>query len=136
MFKPFAAAMVATSLLAGAATAQDGTLEPEAIEALFPGHYEAIVTGGYRLLIAAKEDGSLMGRAFGREDKGAWKMVDNELCVAWRSWTSGKFKCGSILQNGEWYVATDKTGDKTMRFRAIDKRVVMAAEVGRRAVRD
>jgi hypothetical protein len=45
-------------------------MEPEAIAALFPGHYEARVAGGYKLMIAAKEDGSMMGRAFGREDKG------------------------------------------------------------------
>ena len=124
----FAAAIAVLSL---PAAADDLSLEPEAIAALFPGHYEARVAGGYRLLIAAKEDGSLMGRAFGKEDKGAWKLEDNKLCVAWRSWTRGKFKCGSIVQNGDWYVATNAEDGDTMQFRPVDKRVVMAAEVGR-----
>jgi hypothetical protein len=124
----FAAAIAVFSL---PATADDLSLEPEAITALFPGHYEARVAGGYRLLIAAKEDGSLMGRAFGKEDKGAWKLEDNKLCVAWRSWTRGKFRCGSIVQNGDWYVATNAEDGDTMQFRPVDKRVVMAAEVGR-----
>ena len=73
----------------------------------------------------------MMGRAFGKEDKGAWKLEDNKLCVAWRSWTRGKFKCGSIVQNGDWYVATNAEDGDTMQFRPVDKRVVMAAEVGR-----
>ena len=124
----FAAAIAVFSL---SAAADDLSLEPEAIAALFPGHYEARVAGGYRLLIAAKEDGSMMGRAFGKEDKGAWKLEDNKLCVAWRSWTRGKFKCGSIVQNGDWYVATNAEDGDTMQFRPVDKRVVMAAEVGR-----
>lgn len=137
MIKSFAAALAAAAIFAvPAAHADELALEPEAIAALFPGHYEARVAGGYRLLIAAKEDGSMLGRAFGREDKGAWKLEDNKLCVAWRSWTRGKFKCGSIVQNGGWYVATnDKDGDK-MQFRPVDKREMMTAEVGRKAGRD
>ena len=123
-----AAAIAVTSL---PAAAEDLSLEPEAIAALFPGHYEARVAGGYRLLIAAKEDGSMMGRAFGKEDKGAWKLEDNKLCVAWRSWTRGKFKCGSITQNGDWFVATNAEDGDTMQFRPVDRKVVMAAQVGR-----
>lgn len=136
MFKTFAAVLAAGIALAAPANAEEMALEPEAIAALFPGHYEARVAGGYKLLIAAREDGSMMGRAFGREDKGQWKLVDNQLCVAWRSWTSGKFKCGSIAQHGDWFVATSEKGDKTMKFRAVDKRTVMSAQVGRRVASD
>ena len=129
----FAAAIAVFSL---PAAADDLSLEPEAIAALFPGHYEARVAGGYRLLIAAKEDGSMMGRAFGKEDKGAWKLEDNKLCVAWRSWTRGKFKCGSIVQNGDWYVATNAEGSDTMQFRPVDRKVVMSVQVGQKSRSD
>jgi hypothetical protein len=136
MIKTVAALLAAGIVFTAPAQAEEIAMEPEAIAALFPGHYEARVAGGYKLMIAAKEDGSMMGRAFGREDKGQWKLEENRLCVAWRSWTSGKFKCGSIAQNGDWFVATSEKGDKTMKFRAVDKRTVMSTKVGRRAASD
>jgi hypothetical protein len=112
------------------------TLESEALEGLFPGHYEARVAGGYRLLIAAKDDGTMMGRAFGKEDKGKWVVKDEELCISWRSWTSGKYKCGSITQNGDWFVATNSKDGEKMKFKPVDKREVYAARIGRRVARD
>lgn len=120
----------------GSAAAEELNLEPEVLTGLFPGHYEARVAGGYRLLIAAKEDGTMMGRAFGKQDKGKWKVEDDKLCVAWKSWTRGKYRCGTIVQNGEWFVATSDKGDKTMKFRPVDKREVMSARVGRRVGSD
>ena len=136
MYKTIAAVLATGIALAAPAQAGENSLEPEAIAALFPGHYEARVAGGYKLMIAAREDGSMMGRAFGREDRGQWKLEDNRLCVAWRSWTSGKYKCGSIAQHGDWFVATSERGDKTMKFRAVDKRTVMSTKVGRRVASD
>ncbi|MEE4237314.1 MAG: hypothetical protein V2I51_11395 [Anderseniella sp.] len=133
-----AAAAIAAALAVSSlpATANDLSLEPEAIAALFPGHYEARVAGGYVLMIAAKEDGSMMGRAFGKEDKGVWKLEDDKLCVSWNSWTRGKFKCGSIVQNGDWYVAINAQGGDTMQFRPVDRRVVMSAQVGQKRRND
>ncbi len=137
--KKFLAALVCSLPLAMQTTvsvAEDLSLEPEAIEGLFPGHYEAQVAGGYRLLIAAKSDGTMMGRAFGREDKGKWVIKDEELCISWRSWTRGKYKCGSIMQNGEWYVATNTQDGETMKFKPVSKREVYSASVNTARVRD
>ncbi|MEM9472951.1 MAG: hypothetical protein AAGA00_13415 [Pseudomonadota bacterium] len=139
----FAATMLAFSL-AGIAQAEQPadsqadelSMESEALEGLFPGHYEARVAGGYRLLISAKDDGTMLGRAFGKEDKGVWVIKDQELCIAWRSWTRGEYKCGAITQNGDWFVATNSKNGETMKFKAINKRDVYAARVGRRASRD
>jgi hypothetical protein len=69
MYKTIAAVLATGIALAVPAQADEVSLEPEAIAALFPGHYEARVAGGYKLMIAAREDGSMMGRAFGREDR-------------------------------------------------------------------
>ena len=112
------------------------SMEPDALEGLFPGHYEARVAGGYRLLISAKDDGTMLGRAFGKEDKGMWVIKNEELCIAWRSWTRGKYKCGAITRNGDWFVATNSKNGETMKFKAINKRDVYAARVGRRVSRD
>ena len=139
----FAATMLAFSI-AGVAQAEQPagvpadelSMEPDALEGLFPGHYEAHVAGGYRLLISAKDDGTMLGRAFGKEDKGAWVIKDEELCIAWRSWTRGKYKCGAITQNGDWFVATNSKNGETMKFKAVNKRDVYTARVGRRASRD
>ncbi len=139
----FAATMLAFSL-AGIAQAEQPadsqadelSMESEALEGLFPGHYEARVAGGYRLLISANDDGTMLGRAFGKEDKGVWVIKDQELCIAWRSWTRGEYKCGAITQNGDWFVATNSKNGETMKFKAINKRDVYAARVGRRASRD
>jgi len=141
----FAASMLALCL-AGAAQAgqpdavvpvdDELSLEPDALEGLFPGHYEARVAGGYRLLIAAKEDGTMLGRAFGKEDSGLWVIKDEELCISWRSWTRGEYKCGAITQNGDWFVATNSKNGETMMFKAINKREVYTARVGRRVARD
>jgi hypothetical protein len=132
-----ALATVLPLMMAAPSSAEDDfTLEPEALANLFPGHYEARVAGGYKLMIAAREDGTMMGRAFGREDRGVWKLADNQLCVAWRSWTRGEFKCGSIVQHGEWFVAINANDGNTMRFKPVDKRDVYASRVGRRVARD
>ncbi len=139
----FAATMLAFPL-AGIAQAEQPAdspadellMESDALEGLFPGHYEARVAGGYRLLISAKDDGTMLGRAFGKEDKGVWVIKDEELCIAWRSWTRGQYKCGAITQNGDWFVATNSKNGETMKFKAIKKRDVYAARVGRRASRD
>ena len=127
---------VSSVVLAGSAQAEETTLDNESISGLFPGHYEARVIGGYRMLIAAEEDGSMMGRAFGREDKGHWEVRENELCVAWLSWTRGKYKCGTITQEGDWFVATNGENGNTMHFRPVEKRDVYAARVGRRIAAD
>ena len=140
MTKPvFAAATLMLALavpFVGTAHSDETTLQTTALEGLFPGHYEARVAGGYRLLIAAKEDGTMLGRAFGKEDKGKWVVKDEELCISWRSWTRGKYKCGTITQNGEWFVATNTKDGETMQFKPVDKREVYTAQIGRKAARD
>ncbi len=139
----FAATMLAFSFAGVAqaeqpagAPADELSMESNALEGLFPGHYEARVAGGYRLLISAKGDGTMLGRAFGKEDRGVWVIKNEQLCIAWRSWTRGKYKCGAITQNGKWFVATNSKNGETMKFRAVNKRDVYTARVGRRASRD
>lgn len=115
---PLIAAIAAMSL-APAARAGETQLSAASIHGLFPGYYEAKVYGGYTLLIAARADGRLDGTAFGTTDRGNWRIVGDELCVAWFHWTSGQDKCGQILQTGGWYVAYSADEGQLLRFRAI-----------------
>lgn len=121
------AALGLAALCAGslAASAGQATLDASAIQALFPGHYEASVAGGYILLISAHGDGSLDGRAFGREDKGRWEIAGDRLCVSWSQWTKGKPKCGDIAQVGSWFTATNAEDGEMLRFRATTPEAIL-----------
>jgi hypothetical protein len=108
----------AATVLAPAALAAGAPMGATSIAGLFPGYYEAQVQG-YTLLISATTDGSLHGKAFGREDTGRWQIVGDRLCVSWSQWTKGKNKCGDIVRNGSWYVATNAAEGEVLRFTAI-----------------
>jgi hypothetical protein len=114
-----AAAAMGLFCLASSAQAGDQSLDASAIHGLFPGYYHAEVMGGYELLIAAKSNGRLQGKAFGAEDKGRWTVVGNRLCVSWSHWTDGKSKCGNIVRTGRWYVARDDKNEQLLRFTAM-----------------
>jgi hypothetical protein len=109
---------VAAACLAPAALADQTRLDADAISGLFPGYYEAEVSG-YTLLIAASTGGRLQGKAFGREDRGTWTIVGDQLCVAWNRWTDGEAKCGEITRKGAWYVAYNAAEGQLLRFTAI-----------------
>ena len=92
-------------------------LSAQSIKNLFPGHYEARVKG-YKILFSAHRGGKLVGQAFGRTDRGKWSVRGRRLCMAWRKWTEGKVKCGSVSKQGKWYVASDAEG-QVLSFRPV-----------------
>ena len=129
------AAMAIMCFLAPAYAGQT-SLDAASIKQLFPGYYQAEVQGGYTLLIYANAGGRLEGKAFGREDKGKWTIIGDQLCVSWKSWTKGQSKCGEIFSAGDWYIARNQQDGQLLRFTAIaaDKyvqRVASASEIGR-----
>ncbi len=131
-----ASAALAIACFLAPAHADEASLNAASIQQLFPGYYQAEVQGGYTLLIYAKSSGRLEGKAFGREDRGTWTIVGNQLCVSWRSWTKGQSKCGEIVRTGGWYVARNQQEGQLLRFTAIaaDKfaqRVASATDIDR-----
>jgi len=114
-----AAAAMGMLCLAASAQAGDQSLNAGAIQGLFPGYYKAEVMGGYTLLIAAKANGRLEGKAFGHEDKGRWTVVGDRLCVSWSRWTDGKSKCGDIVKSGSWFIARNDKNEPLLRFASI-----------------
>jgi hypothetical protein len=99
-------------------TPKYGRLVPtQALKALFPGRFEAIVQGGYHLSIDARRNGTLKARAIlGISDKGRWVVRRSDLCIAFAKWTKGKAKCGTVRQAGAWYIAS-KRGTERFRFK-------------------
>lgn len=109
------AAIAALGLLATAAYAGSNGLDARSIKGLFPGYFEAKVQG-YRVQFTGLGNGTLKGVAYGQQDQGYWSVKDNNLCVAWKEWTKGKSKCGSISQKSGWFVASNSSGE-ILRFR-------------------
>ena len=102
-------------LLATSGQAGAGNLDGGWIKGLFPGYFEAKVKG-YRVLFAGYRNGRLKGEAYGRQDQGHWFVKGDSLCVSWEQWTKGKTMCGSISQQGGWFVAS-AGGDEILKFR-------------------
>jgi len=107
--------IIAWGLLGSAAQAGAGSLDGSSIKGLFPGYFEARVQG-YTIYFAGTRNGSLKGQSYGRQDRGTWFVKGNSLCVAWKEWTKGKAKCGSIAQKGGWFVASNGEGEM-LKFR-------------------
>jgi hypothetical protein len=127
---------VAVTFAAPVAKADETHLAGSSIRGLFPGYYKAEVQGGYTLFISAKTGGRLDGMAFGREDKGKWTIVGDQLCVSWKRWTKGQTKCGEIVRSGAWYIARSRKEGQLLRFTAIaadkfSQQVASASEINR-----
>jgi hypothetical protein len=113
------AALVAVLvLLATSGQADAGNPDGGWIKGLFPGYFEAKVQG-YRILFAGYRNGSLKGEAYGRQDQGHWFVKGDALCVSWEKWTKGKTTCGSISQQGGWFVASGGSGEMLKFRRAV-----------------
>ena len=110
-----ATALAVTGLFVTGAHAGAGTLDGNWIKGLFPGYFEAKVQG-YRVLFSGYRNGSLTGEAYGKQDRGHWFVKGNTLCVSWDEWTKGKIQCGSISQQGGWFVASGADGE-LLKFR-------------------
>lgn len=115
MSKTVAAMAAGLGLLMAAGAASAGGLDGKSIKRIFPGQFEAKVQG-YRVYFAGYSNGGLAGQAYGQEDQGRWYVNGNTLCVSWKKWTKGKAKCGSIAQQGGWFVASNGAGE-VLKFR-------------------
>lgn len=108
-------ALAAIGLLAPMGQVYAGSLDGGAIKGLFPGYFEATAQG-YRILFWAYGNGRLSGKAYGRQDQGLWFVSGNNICVSWDQWTKGKSTCGSISQQGGWFIARGG-GKEILKFR-------------------
>jgi hypothetical protein len=108
---------LAFSLGAGSAHAGPARLNAAAIKQLFPGYFEARVKG-YKVTLTGHKNGALKGEAYGRKDEGRWSVKGNALCVSFNDWTKGEAMCGTIVKDGEWFVAAINDGSK-MKFRPL-----------------
>ena len=72
---------------------------------------------GHRARVRLNPDGTLRAVSENRFDSGRWKVVGNRLCVSFRVWTKGRYKCGTVHRRGGWYEGLYKKGKPRLRFR-------------------
>lgn len=82
------------------------------------GVYHAIWNNKYKAKVQLFADGRVLARSGTRVDTGRWKVRGNALCVAFRTWTHGRYKCGLVARgrNG-WYEGMFRGSDGRPRLR-------------------
>ncbi len=85
------------------------------------GLFRGVLTGYYKetreIKVQATRAGQLMAWFEGKVDTGTWKVVGNQICVAFKVWTSGKPKCRFVERDGSWYRAVKANGKSKVKFR-------------------
>ena len=117
MRKGIIAAIVMAVLLAPVATTAHAgrTLTGAELKRL-GGVYRAVWKEKHKARVHVRRDGTLLARSGPRTDVGRWKVEGNRLCVAFRVWTKGRYKCGTVERRGRWLVGLRKA-DGTPRLR-------------------
>jgi len=99
----FAAAAALTIVVSGPAKAE--SLGHRALKQLFPGQFQAVVSGLMALKITARSDGTLVGFLDSSKDTGSWSVKNGNLCIRFERWTNGRINCSPVTQVGDWYHA-------------------------------
>ena len=70
---------------------------------LFPGSFQAVVSGAVIVKITARGNGILIGQMTGQEDRGRWSVQSGKLCIVWSTWLNGKASCSRVIADDGWY---------------------------------
>ena len=102
----------------GVATAQKRYLSGAELKRL-RGVYQFVWKDKYKGRVQLRADGQVLARTDNRVDTGRWKVKGNALCVSFRTWTHGKYKCGAVARAGDgWFIGLfRKNGKPRLRFR-------------------
>ena len=92
------------ALMAGAAPAQAGRPVSGPELRRLSGVYDAVWKEKHKARVLIRKDGTLLARSGPRTDVGRWKVRGRTLCVAFRVWTKGRYKCGTVERKGAWLV--------------------------------
>jgi hypothetical protein len=101
--RTLACASLVLTLCALPASASD-TLSGGELRNLFPGRFQAVVSGFIHLNITAAGNGSLSAiSARGKSDQGRWSIRAGKLCIEFDRWLSGRRSCTPVFQEAGWY---------------------------------
>ena len=83
------------------------------------GVYRVIWKNEHEAKVQLHPDGRILARSGTRVDTGRWKVEGNALCVAFKTWTKGEFKCGLVARGKDgWYegMFRGSNGEPRLRF--------------------
>ena len=85
------------------------------------GLFRGVLIGYYQdtreIKVQATRAGQVMAWFEGKVDTGTWKIVGDQICVAFKVWTSGKPKCRFVERDGRWFRAVKANGKSKIKFR-------------------
>ncbi len=108
--------VTALALVAGDSLASPGRPVPGHELKRLKGVYTAIWKD-HEARVKLNADGTLRAVSENRFDEGRWKVEGDRLCVSFKVWTQGRFKCGRVYRRGAWYEGLYKNGKPRLRFR-------------------
>jgi hypothetical protein len=111
VFRMLAICGLLAGLTAGAQASDK--LSASELQGLFPGKFQAVVSGMVTVNLTARSDGSLVGRMSKQTDQGRWFVRNGKLCIVLDKWMNGKPKCAAVTAEEGWFKAAD------VRFRRI-----------------
>jgi len=85
------------------AGAEEAVLSQAELGKLFPGSFQAVVSGAVVVKITARGNGTLIGQTTGQEDRGRWSVERGKLCIVWSTWLNGKASCSRVIADDGWY---------------------------------
>ncbi len=85
------------------AGADEAVLSQAELGKLFPGSFQAVVSGAVVVKITARGNGTLIGEMTGQEDRGRWSVKSGKLCIVWSTWLNGKASCSRVIADDGWY---------------------------------
>jgi hypothetical protein len=93
--------------LAAEPTAAGEKLSGSELANLFPGSFQAVVSGLIKFKITASGGGSLSAVSpRGKKDRGEWSIQAGKLCIRFDKWLGGRTSCTSIVQEADWYIGS------------------------------
>lgn len=87
------------------------------IKSLFRGTLTGFYKDKYKLTAKVTRSGQVMAWVDGKVDTGTWKVVGNQVCVAFKVWTKGKDKCRYVERDGAWFRVVKESGKSNIRIR-------------------
>ena len=85
------------------AGADEAVLSQAELGKLFPGSFQAVVSGAVTVKITARGNGTMIGQMTGQEDRGRWSVKSGKLCIVWSNWLNGKASCSRVIADDGWY---------------------------------
>ena len=92
-------------------------LSGDQIRALFRGAVTGLYKNKYKITAQLTRAGQVMAWVDGKVDTGTWKVIGNQVCVAFKVWTKGKNKCRYVERDGAWYRVVKESGKSNIKIR-------------------